>query len=245
MDDEYTRPRAGTWVFLAAAALTLAALACGPIPTSVVVTATTAPEPAAPTEFPTLVLPTAVEEEPTAAPAAEVGELVVENLSQQTVCYLYVSPGDAEDWGEDQLGENELIDSGEAFSVFDIPVGTYDLRAADCDGETLVEQYGMKITSAGLTWTLSDTAVAEGITLTLVNNSSQIICYAYFSPTNSEDWGPDQLAPDQVIAIGEQVTFEGVSPGLYDLRVEACDTEDAVEDYGLDFSTDFEYTITD
>lgn len=233
--------RAG-WPLLALILLALAALACGPTST-VVVTATPEPEPVEPTDFPTLVLPTAEDvPDETDVPAGDVGELVVENLSQQTVCYLFVSPTDAEDWGEDQLGTDEVINSGEAFSVFDIPTGTYDLRADDCNGETLVEQYAAKITTAGLTWTLSDT---EGVTLTLVNNSSQTICYVYFSPTDAEDWGPDQLDSDQVLPSGQSIDFQGITPGMYDLRVEACDTEDAVEDYGLDLSGDFEYTITD
>lgn len=165
--------------------------------------------------------------------------VTVVNATEGDVCDVFISPVTESTWGDSV--NSGRIGPGES-QTFDVDAGDYDLRADDCNGDTLVEQYAAKITTAGLTWTLSDT---EGVTLTLVNNSSQTICYVYFSPTDAEDWGPDQLDSDQVLPAGQSVDFQGITPGMYDLRVEACDTEDAVEDYGLDLSGDFEYTITD
>lgn len=80
--------------------------------------------------------------------------LLVSNESSTDVCYVYISSPSAEDWGADWMGDSESIPSGSS-RVFFVESGTYDLDADDCDGETLVEEFGVDL-SDDLVWTLSD-----------------------------------------------------------------------------------------
>lgn len=79
---------------------------------------------------------------------------VVNNLSV-SVCYLYVNPSDSDDWGGDWLDEIGTIPSGTS-QTFWITSGEFvDLRAEDCYGDMLDEQYGVFVPAEGLTYTLN------------------------------------------------------------------------------------------
>ncbi len=86
-------------------------------------------------------------------PGAEVGVLV-ENHSATDVCYLYISPSSADDWGMDWLGDLETLPSGGSRVVYVYP-GSYDLQAAGCDNQVLVEEYEVSLVG-DFTWTLTD-----------------------------------------------------------------------------------------
>jgi len=72
----------------------------------------------------------------------------VNNDSEETICYLMLSPTLAYYWGPDELGPREVIQPGDARS-FDVPAGEYDLRMLDCDFNTLGEVYGLILDSDG------------------------------------------------------------------------------------------------
>lgn len=236
--------------------LALAALACGiggDEPTAEPTTPPTAQPAVEPTQQPTeqpVVEPTTAPVDNTStaggskSSGGDVGSgivLDVVNNTSSTVCYLYLSPSENTEWGDDQLGAETVIASGEYFTLTDILAGTYDLRADDCDSNILVQNFGIEMTSTeGYTWTLSDSQV----TLTVINNSSIDICYLYVSPSTDDEWGPDQLGPETILYAGNTFAVEGIDPGSYDMRIEGC-TEGDLEEYGLDLSTDFEYTVTD
>jgi len=97
--------------------------------------------PAVPSASPTL--------EPPQVSAAEV---TLVNNTGEAVCYVYISPAESAEWGEDWLGTDETILPG-ASRTFQVPVGTYDLLAEDCDYNTLAEEYGVDIFEA-LEWTI-------------------------------------------------------------------------------------------
>ena len=80
--------------------------------------------------------------------------LLVVNDSSNDVCYIYISPTTAEDWGDDWMGEKEIIPPGE-HRVFYVNPGAYDLMASDCTPEILAEEYGIDLMDE-LTWTLYD-----------------------------------------------------------------------------------------
>lgn len=81
-------------------------------------------------------------------------ELVLKNTSSSKVCYVYISPVSSDSWGEDWLGMQESLETGE-MRVFFLDPGTYDLMAQDCDENTLAEEYEVEITD-DITWTLKD-----------------------------------------------------------------------------------------
>lgn len=235
-------------IVLVLSMLALSALACGiggnqpAEPTAApLVNPTDAPT-AAPTDLPA---PTLAPVD-TKAPSDTSGggttsdiTLDIENNSSTDVCYLYVSLSTDSEWGQDQLG-NDTVPSNTVYTLSDIPAGTYDLRADDCSNNTLAQEYGVEFASGPYTWTFSDTT---GVSLHIINNSSLELCYLYVSSSDSTDWGPDQLG-DSTVPAGSDFTISGIEPGTYDMRAEACDGSE-LEEYGLDLSGDFEYTITD
>lgn len=63
----------------------------------------------------------------------EEAEIILHNATAGHICYVYISPTDADSWGDDRLGGEETIPPG-GERAFLIAPGHYDLRADDCDG---------------------------------------------------------------------------------------------------------------
>lgn len=79
----------------------------------------------------------------------------VVNNSDDEICYLYISPTGDEDWGEDQLGDQETIPPGGTWNGSAGVNNVYDLGAFDCAGNMLGAQYGVTLTDEGITFTLN------------------------------------------------------------------------------------------
>jgi serine protease Do len=101
-----------------------------------------------------------VEGEPQRSGAIFVGgdhpfiEFTVENESSREICYAYISPSGAQNWGEDALGREEYIEPG-ASRLWFVPAGIYDLLLRNCDLDTLAEEYELDLTQ-GVIYTLTD-----------------------------------------------------------------------------------------
>lgn len=76
-------------------------------------------------------------------------EIDLENDSPDLVCYAFLSPTEAENWGQDELGPQEMIGPGEATTLF-VPAGFYDVLVLDCDQAVLMEEYGLDMTVGGV-----------------------------------------------------------------------------------------------
>ena len=81
-------------------------------------------------------------------------EFTVVNESSREVCYAFMSPTGAQNWGEDDLEAEETIAPG-ASRLWSPPAGTYDVLLQDCDQNTLGEEYEVDLTQ-GLVHTLTD-----------------------------------------------------------------------------------------
>ena len=75
-------------------------------------------------------------------------EVNVTNMTNGIVCYLYLSPTGAQNWGPDELGSDVTIDYAESLPLA-IVGEVYDVLARDCDGNTLVESYDIDLTLGG------------------------------------------------------------------------------------------------
>ena len=80
--------------------------------------------------------------------------LTVKNESTSSICYLYISPDTSDEWGPDQLGSDNVLQTGESFEVFGIDPGLYDLRVVTCDDEEVIRS-DVQI-SEDLSWTITD-----------------------------------------------------------------------------------------
>lgn len=223
--------------------LSLLALACNamggggdatPDPTSVPPTKT---EPTAvPTEAPTNTPEATKAPEPTATPQPTATKAPVEppadgasieiiNQSDQEIWYVYISPSDADDWGEDLL-ESTTIPVGESYTLTGIPEGTYDLLAENIDEVEIETLWGAEVTGEN-TWTVTATGGGGAASLEVFNDSEDIIVELYVSPSSSDSWGDDWLG-GSVIKSGESFMVEGLAVDTYDVQVVNADG-DAIE----------------
>jgi len=161
------------------------------------------------------------------------------NNSGQSVCYVYISPSSASDWGGDWLGESEVLDSGYS-RTFYLPAGTYDLSAEGCGGYLLDEQYNVYV-DGGIDWTLNQVTSGSDASLTIINDMDRPIWYVYISPSSSDEWGEDWLGSDQIPAHGSYTFY--VSEGTYDLRVEDDNYNVLATRFDEYLSGDKEWTI--
>ncbi|MCP4406577.1 MAG: tetratricopeptide repeat protein [Gammaproteobacteria bacterium] len=81
-----------------------------------------------------------------AAPPSQSGTatLTLTNDSEETICVVQISLVTADNWGDDWLGENETIESGQT-QDFALAPGNYDVRLLDCDDETLLDKRNLSI----------------------------------------------------------------------------------------------------
>ncbi len=66
--------------------------------------------------------------------SAFAGDVTITNASDWKLDHLYVSHVDKQEWGADQLGD-EVIESGETFTLKGVPCATYDVKLIDEDGD--------------------------------------------------------------------------------------------------------------
>ena len=85
-------------------------------------------------------------------PVALPGNLVLTNNSGQTICYVYISLSTDTSWGSDQLAAGETIGPGQS-RPWEVPPGTYDLKAEDCGHNVLDERYSETI-AGPFQWTI-------------------------------------------------------------------------------------------
>ncbi len=168
------------------------------------------------------------------------GSLIVENRGSAAICYVQVSPRDADSWGEDQLGANDTIASGSSYTIYGIVPGNYDFRALDCDQAVLDEHYGIDLTLSPFTWTVFDATSR----LIMINNSSFTVCELYVSAQMDGVWGINRLGDNRQVAVGQQFTVN-IASGIWDLRATACDGNTYWEQYEVDVATAHEWTLID
>ena len=77
--------------------------------------------------------------------------------------------------------------------------------------------------------------------LTVVNQTSETVCYMRISPTTSDTWGEDWLGSD-MIPSGESYTWPAIAAGSYDLRAEFCGAGE-MEWRGVDLTGSVTWTL--
>ncbi len=78
-------------------------------------------------------------------------ELTVYNLTDRSICFLYLSRSSSDVWGPDQL-RTDVILSGYRFTLYGIEPGSYDLKAETCGGS---EALGFNFSIySDVTWTV-------------------------------------------------------------------------------------------
>lgn len=74
---------------------------------------------------------------PAAASAAKKADVKITNRSDWEIHHFYLSSTEDDEWGPDQLGD-EVIDTGDSFTLTDVPCDDYDVKLIDEDGDECV-----------------------------------------------------------------------------------------------------------
>ena len=74
-------------------------------------------------------------------------EFSLENLLSEPICYAFISPTGAQNWGMDKLGPEQGILPGDTATFF-VAAGIYDLLLENCDQAILAEEYELDIREA-------------------------------------------------------------------------------------------------
>jgi hypothetical protein len=83
--------------------------------------------------------------------------VTLENASGRSICFVFISPSSADSWGDDWLDSDEVIVSG-GQRAFQIPPGTYDFLAEDCNEVSLSEIWEVNLSEDGV-WTVGEPEV--------------------------------------------------------------------------------------
>ena len=187
-------------------------------------------------ELPTIeAAPTIV---PTSTPESlpdERATIEIDNDSGADVWYLYISPADIDDWGDDWLGD-DVIGDGERYVIEDIPPGIYDLKAEGENHEVLEVAWGMDVVG-NVSWDVRGLASLE-----IVNQSDDTIYYLYIVSPDDASWGGDWLDGD-VIEIGDSHIVTEIPSGAYDVKVSDQDNESVEVVYNVNLPAESSWTV--
>lgn len=87
------------------------------------------------------------------------------------------------------------------------------------------------------------TSTSYALSLKFENKSKWEIHELYFAPTDSQEWGPDQLQ-DDVIEKNATFTLTKIAKGTYDVKIVDEDS-DACEISDVDFTASEHFVLTD
>ncbi len=170
------------------------------------------------------------------------------NRTGYTIYYLKVSPGSADDWGDDWLGDDVLMDGDHVMlDLTDRGYGKYcefDIKAVDEDDDNYI-QWGVdfcdrtKIILTMDDYVPPDDDEGSGVEtdcgysqdVTISNDTGFNVWYVYISSVDSDSWGEDRLG-DEVIMDGD--TFEFCMPGYgsdcsFDVKITDSDGDSYVK----------------
>ena len=214
------------WIWLFVSLLMVVSLACNAIagrstPEPAVIVPTEAPaatEEAAPTSTPrpTDTPGSTVTPESTDAPVTGVS-LEIINESSRDIWYLYISPSDADSWGDDWL-EMDIIPAGGSYIVTGIPAGVYDLQAEDENGNIIESLWDIEI-AEDTYWAV----IGSAASLEVINDSETLIASLYVSPSDADTWGEDRFG-GVALKSGGSFVVDGLDDSLlYDAKVTDAD----------------------
>jgi len=184
--------------------------------------------------------------------AAAAESLTVINKTGYDIYYLNISPGTSDDWGEDLLGDEVLLDG----EIIKIPLNGFsdvcelDIQAIDEDDDSYIKWNFNSCEKGKVVLTMDDLYIDEGDSsvqdFTILNDTGFDIYYIYISPDYSDDWEEDVLGDDEILMAGESydVTFSGYGDHCsFDVRLEDEDG-DSYTKWGVDLCSTYTLTIS-
>ncbi len=146
--------------------------------------------------------------------AEDIRTITVYNNLSDPVYYLYMTPENQGDWGEDRLGD-EILDPGESLAIeidVDFWGSNFRLMAEDeTEKAYRIDKIDLSVQNE-ITLEDSDFLPFGGRSpvkkeITFYNNTDEDIYYLYVSSNSSMYWGEDILG-DEILYYGESITIE-------------------------------------
>lgn len=174
-----------------------------------------------------------------------------ENLTRQTIEFIFLSPGDSEYWGPEILGSERVLEPGDSLGfwiLYPDECNTFDIMAVGetggtieiydfniCDGEEQLIEFVNK--------DLTDDPPDMDFVTIYIQNETVPIWYVFISPSDSSYWGVDYLDETTILDTEDYASFlfpvaEGVSE--YDL----LGVDESGNEYQFSFEID-EYSDED
>lgn len=96
---------------------------------------------------------------------------------------------------------------------------------------------------APLSLTTTSTAASRAVSVTLHNQSTEIVCSVYIASADATEWGSNLLDVGNIIGPGQSKTFE-VRSGTYNLRADNCFDIPLAEEIAVDVNGPVSWEIT-
>jgi len=166
---------------------------------------------------------------------AHAGDVIITNLSDWDIEYVYITADDNGNWGEDRLGPSTILNAGDKWTLNNISCDEYNIKLIDEDGDVCIIN-NMRMCDEPTTWTInspdllqcqSDTRNQESWTYTIQNNTSYAIYQLYFSATSDDEWREDKLGTE-VIKAGSEFQITDIGCGEYDLKLVDEDGDECI-----------------
>ncbi|MFO8184872.1 MAG: hypothetical protein R6U39_11985 [Candidatus Aegiribacteria sp.] len=157
---------------------------------------------------------------------------IVNDTGGYDIWYIFISPTNNDNWGDDWLDSDEILSSGSSVS-FNVPDGVYDIRLIDEDEDEYV-RWNVDV-DGPYTWnvTLSDLGeydmgssetVSGSAPVTIYNDTGGYdIYFIYANPSSYSGWGDDRLG-SEILYSGDEYTFWVEGGDYYDIM---CEDEDS------------------
>ena len=147
----------------------------------------------------------------------EVTEVDINNRTDFTIKYLFVSPADSDLWGVDILDASSVLDSGYRqtfYAHYPEACGYFDVLAIDEDGDTFQVAGAEVCDGAGAAIDISvdnfqllaDDGGFRRMELQIGNDTGEQLDFLFVSPADSEMLGIDVLGSQRVMPDGAGLT---------------------------------------
>lgn len=157
---------------------------------------------------------------------------IVNDTGGYDIWYIFISPTNNDNWGDDWLDSEEILPSGSSVS-FNVPDGVYDIRLIDEDEDEYVRwdvtvngQYTWNVTLSDLgeyDMATSETVYGDAPVTIYNDTGGYDIYFIYANPSSYSGWGEDRLG-SEILYSGDEFTFWVEGGDYYDIM---CEDEDS------------------
>jgi len=145
---------------------------------------------------------------------SELNRLTITNGTGSTINYLFISPGDSENWGPDMLGTDVLTNGASVAYFMHYPgtSGAFDILAVDDKNQRYeVRNFTLRDGTEGRIRLAANNRTSiqqpQIVNVTVRNKTGYSITYMFFSPADSTMYGADILGDSKTLGAGETHTF--------------------------------------